>query len=60
MRKAKPRNWMLRSYRKDGGKEKPIPKHFMDMIREMEGVRKGESEEPETKKKTKKGLLNAD
>lgn len=58
MTKLKPRNWMLRSYRKDGGKEKPIPKRFMDIIRKMESERK--DSEPETTKKTKKGLLDAD
>lgn len=40
MAKIKARNWMIRSYREDGGKEKPIPKAQFDLIKAKEPKKK--------------------
>lgn len=51
-----PRSWMFESYRRDGGKEKPIPRKYLDMLRSYDialGKRPGPEQPEQAKEKPK-------
>lgn len=50
MSKRRPRNWHRRSYKRDGGKEQPIPKWAFDILKEQLGEKKTYSRKKPKKK----------